>query len=368
MADVKELRLNPFLVSRRGADQQVFTCEDPLGNKDFQLEGGSFAELVAALRGVTGSEEVVSVLCERLELDRESATALVNEMLSSGVLVDGQDPKVKNAIASKKLFDRYGWSNAFYFHNAVRDYPFLDYAMPEGRAPDFEIMRKYLAVKGLPDKYKLYEGVTPLSLEKPPQDFRFDASFDDVFRYKQEGEYRPLTWQRFSHLMYLTLGQIGKKPWPDQGYLVRKTSPSGGARHPTEAYVAAFQLENIQPGVYHYNVRDHALDPLRAVEPSALHEEVLAAAPDVRSRLGFEPKAVFFFTTIPERSMWRYRDSRSYRVLPIDLGHILATFQMVCCGMHLRHFTGQGVRDNDAERLIGIDGKSESVLYMAALG
>jgi hypothetical protein len=55
-------------------------------------------------------------------------------------------------------------------------------------------------------------------------------------------------------------------------------------------------------------------------------------------------------------------------VLPIDLGHILATFQMVCCGMHLRHFTGQGVRDNDAERLIGIDGKSESVLYMAALG
>lgn len=368
MADVRELRLNPFLVSRRGADQGVFTCEDPLGNKDFQLEGGSFAEIFAALRGVTGFEEVVSVLCKRLDLDRETAKTLVNEMIASGVLVDGQDPKVKNAIASKKLFDRYGWSSAFYFHNAVRDYPFLDYALPEGRAPDYEQMRKYLAVKGLPDKYKLYEGVTPLLLEKTPQDFRFDASFEDLFRYEQEAECRPLTWQRFSHLMYLTMGQIGKKPWPDQGYLVRRTSPSGGARHPTEAYIAVFQLENIPAGVYHYNTRDHGLDPLRAVEASALRQEVRAAAPDVQSRLGFEPKAVLFFTTIPERSMWRYRESRSFRVLFIDLGHILATFRMVCCGMHLRYFTGQGVRDNDAERLIGVDGTNESVLYMAALG
>lgn len=368
MGDLKELQLNPFLVSRGGIDQQMLTCEDPLGNKDFQLEEGSFAEVFAALRGAVGSEEILSVLCGRFDLPREVAVGLVDEMIASGVLVNGREPKVRVALASKKLFDRYGWSHAFHFHNAVRDYPFLDYAMPEGRAPDYELMREYLAVKGLPEKYKLYEGVTPLPLEKTPQDFRFDVDFDNLVRYEQEAECRPLTHQRFSHLMYLTMGQIGKKPWPDQGYLVRRTSPSGGARHPTEAYIAAFDLEQVPAGVYHYNTRDHGLDLIRSIDVDALRKEVVAAAPDVQSRLGFEPKAVLFFTTIPERSMWRYRDSRSYRVLFIDLGHILATFRMVCCGMKLRHFTGQGVRDNDAERLLGVDGTNESVLYMAALG
>ena len=52
--------------------------------------------------------------------------------------------------------------------------------MPEGRAPDYDLMRQYLAVKGLPDKYKLYEDVKPLPLEKTPENYRFDASLDDL--------------------------------------------------------------------------------------------------------------------------------------------------------------------------------------------
>jgi SagB-type dehydrogenase family enzyme len=363
---IEQLCLNPFLVSRRRPAQDGFTCENPFLNTDFVLEGGSFAQLVAALRGAVGRAEIQAILCERFELDGDAAAALTQEMIDAGVLMDRGAPRAKTSLASRQLFDRYGWSSAFYFHNAVRDYPFLDYAMPEGRAPDYELMRAYLAEHGLPDKYKTYDCV-PLLLEKCEEQFRFRAEIAGLLAYAESSAHRPLGRDSFSRLMYLTMGQIGKKPWPDQGYLVRRTSPSGGARHPTEAYVVVFDIEGIPPGVYHYNTRDHGLNPLRTADPAALRAEADRAAPDLRSRVAFEPRALVFFTTIPERSMWRYRDSRSYRVLFIDLGHLLATFRMLCCGLQIKHFVGQGIRENEVERLVGIDGIDESALYFGAI-
>src|SRR6476661_376558 len=64
---IEQLCLNPFLVSRRRPAQDGFTCENPFLNTDFVLEGGSFAQLVAALRGAVGRAEIQAILCERFE-------------------------------------------------------------------------------------------------------------------------------------------------------------------------------------------------------------------------------------------------------------------------------------------------------------
>lgn len=48
----------------------------------------------------------------------------------------------------------------------------------------------------------------------------------------------------------------------DSWQRVFKTSPSGGARHPTEVYLYARDVEGLAPGAYHYAAADHSLEYL----------------------------------------------------------------------------------------------------------
>lgn len=142
-----------------------------------------------------------------------------------------------------------------------------------------------------------------------------------------------------------------------------KTSPSGGARHPIEVYPVVLAIENIEPGIYHYSVRENSIAALRtggvadlAVELCAGHEWIRTAA------------AVFFMTAVVERSAWKYPSSHAYRVLHLDAGHLGQTFHLVCTELGLGPFTFAATYNPAVEAALGIDGVTEIVMYTAAVG
>lgn len=45
--------------------------------------------------------------------------------------------------------------------------------------------------------------------------------------------------------------------------------PSGGASYPLEIYAACFNVEGVEPGVYHYNVQEESLECVRQGQFSA---------------------------------------------------------------------------------------------------
>jgi SagB-type dehydrogenase family enzyme len=93
-------------------------------------------------------------------------------------------------------------------------------------------------------------------------------------------------------------------------------------------------VDGIEPGIYHYSVRDNGIVSLRtggvadlAVELCAGHEWLRTAA------------AAFFMTAVIERSAWKYPSSHAYRVLHLDAGHLGQTFHLVCTERGLGPFT-----------------------------
>ncbi|MGH3850296.1 MAG: hypothetical protein ACRDRT_11415, partial [Pseudonocardiaceae bacterium] len=105
---------------------------------------------------------------------------------------------------------------------------------------------------------------------------------------------------------------------------IRRTVPSGGARHPTELVVMLSRpLGHVPAGAYSYDVATHAL----VAEPADVQETYAARVPDggfgivVRSRV--------------ERAMWRYRDLRALRPVLIDAGHVveMVTFLLARLGI-----------------------------------
>jgi SagB-type dehydrogenase family enzyme len=142
-----------------------------------------------------------------------------------------------------------------------------------------------------------------------------------------------------------------------------RTSPSAGALHPIEMYLDASSVDGIEPGVYHFAPTRGGLEEIarRPVGSRALSavggQPWLAEAP-----------VLILYTAVIERLQWRYRSPRAYRDLLLGLGHLSQNVLLLASAMGLGAVFATAVCDEDLERMIGIDGTSEILLGVAALG
>jgi SagB-type dehydrogenase family enzyme len=181
------------------------------------------------------------------------------------------------------------------------------------------------------------------------------------------------TWRRFSPqpvpapllaaVLNATFGVQRHARVPDQGPVVLRTSPSGGSRHPIEAYVLAWNVDGIAPGAYHYDSDTMELVDLQRpisaddIGPLLAHQTYFARA-----------GAAVVMCPVFARTMWRYPHSRAYRTVLIDAGHLGQTFALTATALGLAPFTTMAFSESGLEQLLGLDGVSESAIYVAGVG
>ncbi len=181
------------------------------------------------------------------------------------------------------------------------------------------------------------------------------------------------TWRRFSDqpvpagalgtLLNLTFGVQARGSVDGQGPIVLRTSPSGGSRHPIEAYVLAWNVEGLTPGAYHYDSDAMELvdlqHPIAATDiaPLLAHQTYFAGA-----------GAVVVMCAVFARTMWRYGHSRAYRTVLIDAGHLGQTFCLAATALGLAPFTTMAFNEAGLEDLLRIDGVGECPMYVAGVG
>jgi SagB-type dehydrogenase family enzyme len=181
------------------------------------------------------------------------------------------------------------------------------------------------------------------------------------------------THRRFSNqqLTLETISQLLSLVWGVKGYihthrfgrLLRKTSPSAGARHPGEVYLMALGIKHLKPGLYHYHPARHHLERL----PQAASREK-ARLYCARQDFARNAAALFLMTAVFPRTMWKYHRPRAYRVVLLDAGHLCQTFCLVATWLGLAPFCTAAFKDTLIEKDLDIDGVRESVLYVAGVG
>lgn len=174
---------------------------------------------------------------------------------------------------------------------------------------------------------------------------------------------RELPFELFGRVMRWTWGRTHLLESGEIGPYILKTSPSGGARHSIEVFPIVRGVENLEPGVYHYSVRDHAVVPCGEMPTDSTFEDIFPGQPWTA-----EAPVMFIMVARVERSDWKYRHGHAYRVLLLDAGHLGQTFHLVCTALGLAPFTLAGFNDSELERTLGIDGIAEIPLYAAACG
>lgn len=166
----------------------------------------------------------------------------------------------------------------------------------------------------------------------------------------------------------LPVGMLSQLLWAAQGIsaegqgLELRTTPSAGALYPVETYVLVQSVAGLEPGVYHYDVRGHALERLTAGDPS-----VRASEAALSQRFTASANVVFVWTAVFGRSVWKYAE-RAYRYVYLDAGHIAQNVALAAVALGLGSCQVAALFDDEVNGLLGVDGEAESTLYMTAVG
>lgn len=173
----------------------------------------------------------------------------------------------------------------------------------------------------------------------------------------------PVPMDSVSALLRLTWGVQKHAMVKGQGPVVLKTSPSGGARHPAEAYLLSLNIAGLDRGVFHYDAAAHRLTTVK---------KKLGRRPLVEALAGqsyfANAAAIVVMSAVFARSMWRYSSSRAYRVVIADLGHLGQTFCLVATALGLAPFCTMAFDDDKLDALIGVDGVGEAAMYVVGVG
>ena len=209
-----------------------------------------------------------------------------------------------------------------------------------------------------PKAYKSYPDAPKIPLDQI-KDFEGMPLWEAIRKRQSIRNFsnQPLSKTDLSHLLWAAQGITRIS----SGFEFR-TAPSAGALYPVETYAVIHSIESIPSGVYHYSVRNHELDQIKKGD---FRKEITQAALD--QDMAYKANVVFVWTAIFERSKWKYKQ-RAYRYVYLDAGHIVQNLALAAAAMNLGTCQIAALYDDEANKLLGVDGTSESTVYMSVVG
>lgn len=232
------------------------------------------------------------------------------------------------------------------------------------------------------------EGVETLELPRVAHD-DFDALLDSRTTCRNYDTEAHVPLAAFSQLMARVFGARGIGHAAPKFDVIKRTTPSGGALHPTECYLIVQRVEGIVPGLYRYCVDTHSLEPVepRVSAPRAGDTGVHAlgagvnrawSAGEVRAFARITVAGQEWFADAPvlcvlaprfQRNFWKYRNhAKAYRVAVLDVGHLSQTLQLCATQAGLGPFITSAINEVDIERAFGLIGVEEGPLAVCGFG
>ena len=293
-----------------------------------------------------------------LEFDcytRESVGAAILKLIEAQLLLECGSPE---AVQDDLLDSSWKpWLPEGGFHFLTKDASYV--------GGDWTLEQKMVAIPRTPApaQFKKIEGAESISL--PFHEVETDSFFQTLHARRSRRKFSagetPLDC--VSKLLQTTWGVQGYVQSKCFGPLPLKTSPSGGARNPIEVYLMALKVKGLNPGLYHYDAGGHALAKLSPEVTPQMARAYCADQP-----FAAHSAALFIMTAVFARTMWKYHHPRAYRVVLLDAGHLGQTFCLTATRLGLAPFCTAALKDTLIEKDLGIDGISESVLYVTGVG
>jgi SagB-type dehydrogenase family enzyme len=303
----------------------------------------SWTPVELAVKGLTSDED-----------RREQALATINTLIDHQVLVSDDDP---GHDWPEHPWQEWGGVAAL-FHRHTRDAPYIV------NLSDKIAYTEQIAQTAPPAFFKAYPELPRVPLPRTNQ--RLEAPFDQVLlgrRTHRQFRDQQVSFEHLSTLLQLSFGPQRFADGGVFGTVPLRTSPNAGGRNEIEAYVVAFDVSDLSPGLYHYDSDRHGLERLRVGADRATLRDLLC-----EQKMADTAPLVVLTTTVADRIAYKYQDGRAYRLWMYNIGHLGQTFSLVATALSLGAFQTAAFRDSRIEEYLGIDGHKEFVTYVLGCG
>lgn len=166
---------------------------------------------------------------------------------------------------------------------------------------------------------------------------------------------KPLDLKDLSTVLWHAMGLVGGEQSP------KFTNPSAGASYSCGCYVAVYNVEGANNGIYHFDPVHHYLETVSSSE-DAESVRRLVFSEGVADRTG----VLLFLTMDLERLLLKYGD-RGYRYALIEAGHIGQNICLASAGLGLACTPFGGFFDTEVSRLLQL-GMRKNAVYVLAVG
>lgn len=203
-------------------------------------------------------------------------------------------------------------------------------------------------------EYKTYKNSRQVSL-KSYKDISFEKKLSDALieRISRRFEManRKITFYELNTIISYSISEKYET--------IKRMYPSGGERYTLEFYFSIFDIDEIENGLYHYNVKENSLEFLKSLKK----EDLVGISPYEWS---VNAQVNIFITAIFERNIRKYGE-RGYRHCLIEAGHAAQNIYLVATALQVPVCTNTGTKDLVIEKILGIDGEHESFLFIVSI-
>jgi putative peptide maturation dehydrogenase len=288
-------------------------------------------------------------------------------------VTDDEDAELAALRTQDECLESAGWNLFSAFHYLMTKWSGVDLrASPsEGEFPPItdETIADFVAWRGRPPE-AFHALEQPLAVRELPLVRRDGGLYETLAARKTTRGFDRrslLTLEELALVLYEVWGCHGTAPILDDIFCIKRTSPSGGGLHPIEVYPLVTGVEGLDPGLYHYSVRDHSLELIERLG----EEEAIALAADFvcgQNYLGSAHVSLLMTARFP-RNYWKYpRQQKAYTVVLMDAAHLSQTLYLVAADLGLGAFVTVAVNSLDIEERLGLDGVTEGVVAVAGCG
>ena len=139
----------------------------------------------------------------------------------------------------------------------------------------------------------------------------------------------------------------------------KRTYPSGGARFPVELYLATYNVEGIDGGMYHYNMKESELEEIWKRYLTTVKRDLISPYLE-------NPSATVIFTSVIPRSEVKY-GTRAYPYSLIEAGHMGQNIHLRCKELGLGSCSVSGFVEDKISELLDLTSE-ELPIYTISLG
>lgn len=371
--------------------------EEPVFDLQGLLAGGTgvtghihwFAHVPTAAAPVEIDAEDVGLLgevspedwCAAAGLRERYGAGRVRRLLQAGLLVGSTRDWAQQRAVDDRLRDLY-WHGPAAGYHAASQWDGID-AAGEVEAAGLHHAEGLRRAYGIPPPM-LHQRPDGGALTALPRASRnaFDELLDARTSCRNFDTGRDLPLAQLAQVLERAFGERGRVQGADDFDVLKRTSPSGGALHPTECYLIARRVDGLAPGLYHYRAGEHALQTLPVDEAQILASAGKHASAHGKAALDYlawiavggqpyfaDAHALCVLAPRFERNFWKYRHHpKAYRVCILDVGHLSQTLLLSATEAGLGSYVTAAINEADIGRAFGLIHWIDGPLAICGIG